>query len=82
MIFLQLSAMEQPHHSPEKTAKIKEIILECTNKQEILCNVSAKHGHQRNLSLDFRSMGIVLPPISVALEPERCNTIFRNLSIP
>ena len=26
-----------------------------------------KFGHQRNLSLDFRSMGIILPPLSATI---------------
>ena len=29
----------------------------------------AKLGHQRNLSLDFRSMGIILPPLSATIQP-------------
>lgn len=30
-----------------------------------------KFGHQRNLSLDFRSMGIILPPLSATIQPHK-----------
>ena len=29
---------------------------------------TTKFGHQRNLSLDFRSMGIILPPLSATIQ--------------
>lgn len=62
-----------------EAAQVQRSLLKplCLPREEASCNKqllgtsTAKHGHQRNLSLDFRSMGIVLPPISVALETER-----------
>lgn len=31
----------------------------------------SKSGHQRNLSLDFRSMGIILPPLAATIQPQK-----------
>lgn len=34
-------------------------------------NSTPKFGHQRNLSLDFRSMGIILPPLSATIQSHK-----------
>ncbi|XP_046630632.1 phosphatidylinositol 4-kinase beta-like [Daphnia pulicaria] len=40
-----------------------------------------KFGHQRNLSLDFRSMGIILPPLSATIQPHNGSRHQRNRSL-
>lgn len=55
----------------EGTTSVRQSLLSTSNVTEASNSPSPvsppKFGHQRNLSLDFRSMGIILPPLSATI---------------